>query len=78
MSSITAKGIPSEQILEGKWNVHFIEKPGLGESFDMEIDFTEVMDRIFTTINKIFFGNCQVYQRIQYFIKTIEKRACLP
>ena len=35
---VDSKQIPEEQILDGHWKIHFIEKPTLGDPFDVEID----------------------------------------
>ena len=35
---INTKKIPEEQIFDGTWKVHFMEKPNLGKSIDIEID----------------------------------------
>jgi hypothetical protein len=37
-TKIVTKKIPGEQVLDGKWKVHFNEKPVLGNSFDIEVD----------------------------------------
>ncbi len=37
-STIEAKKIPNDQILEGRWKVHFMERPTLGEPMDVVMD----------------------------------------
>jgi len=37
-TTVNAKKIPDEQLLDGTWKVHFMEKPNLGNPIDIEID----------------------------------------
>ncbi len=37
-TTVDTKQIPDEQILDGHWKIHFMEKPSLGEPIDTEID----------------------------------------